>query len=72
MVLDQVPMLTRGPTALALGGEEIIKDLPKGSPGGVYTFTPHPKLQEKLVSTIKLVFAKQNVLKVFSNCNDKT
>ena len=46
MALDQVPMLTRGPTALALGGEEIIKDLPKGSPGGVYTFTPHPKLQK--------------------------
>ena len=55
MALDQVPMLTRGPTALALGGEEIIKDLPKGSPGGVYTFTPHPKLQEKLVSTTMLL-----------------
>ena len=55
MALDLVPMLTRGPTALALGGEEIIKDLPKGSPGGVYTFTPHPKMPEKLVSTTMLL-----------------
>ena len=55
MALDLVPMLTRGPTALALGGEEIIKDLPKGSPGGVYTFTPHPNLQGKLASTTMLL-----------------